>query len=53
MMTNSPSVNKMVSRNSSMTNTLTKDKSMKVFTGTDLVDTEKAHKTYLNELGPG
>ena len=65
MMTQSPSqathLKKNLTRNSSLTNALTntntntlnKDRSMKIFTGTDGVDTEKAHRTYLNELGPG
>ena len=26
---------------------------MKIFTGTNIEDAEKAHRTYLNELGPG
>ena len=61
MMTQSPSqathLKKNLTRNSSLTNTntntLNKDRSMKIFTGTDGVEHEKAHRTYLNELGPG
>lgn len=59
-MTHSPShathLNKIRSRNSSMTNTLNKDSSqvtMKIFTGTAPNERDKAHRTYLNELGPG
>ena len=65
MMTHSPSqathLKKNLTRNSSLTNTLTntntntlnKDRSMKIFTGTEGVEHDKAHRTYLNELGPG
>lgn len=44
----SPMLSKNVSKRS-----LSNPSHLKVFTGTSFVEEEKAHRTYLNEIGPG